>query len=455
MDNKGPWQGRRGANEALASLTIPLPGDIARRKAVGDIDGALRLIETALSRDSQPELRDRLLLERVRLSRLAKNYPYTRAEALAQMREEWPSLTEEKFDALVDSGRIDWRYIQGEMHVHSAFLGSLRLYPKEAAGLKPEPPEDTTQRDALLAKLERRGSLRARITLRASIRPVASAKGRPVQAWLPIPAACSQQSEIEILSATEGGICAPLDAPQRTIWWNTDREDHFSVTYRYIYEAVWTDPKTILPDPVQPDFDTGEELPHLAFTPYLRALAARITEGCSGPVEKAAAIYDYVTGMVDYRYQPDYLQLESIADTCARELRGDCGVMALLFIALCRISGIPAQWESGLAVRPGQAGSHDWARFYIAPHGWLWADCSFGSSARRRGEDLRRRHYFGGLDPWRMVANRACFAPLTPPDPAWRYDPYDNQMGEMTVDGRGLDNNEMERTVETVDFTLL
>ncbi len=453
--DKGPWSGMRGENEALAALILPLPGDIARRKAVGDIAGALRLIERALNRADRPELRDRLLAERIRLERLPKSYPYTRGEAIAQMRAEWPDMTEAQFDALVDGGRIDWRYIDGEMHVHSAFLGSLRLYPGEAPGLRPQPPEDTARRDALLAEMEGRGVVRARITLRASIRPKAAAKGKAVQAWLPIPAACPQQSGIEILSATEGGICAPLDAPQRTIWWNTRQEDCFFVQYRYVYEARWTDPRTIVPDPVQPAFDTGEEPPHLAFTPYLRALAARLTEHCNGPVEKAAAIYDYVTGAVDYRYQPAYLQLEPIADACARELRGDCGVMALLFIALCRISGIPAQWESGLAVQPDHAGCHDWARFYIAPHGWLWADCSFGSSARRRGEEGRRRHYFGSLDPWRMVANRACYAPLTPPDPAWRFDPYDNQLGEMTVDGRGLDSDEMERTVETVDFQLL
>lgn len=453
MDKKGgPWVGLRGENEAMTALTIPLPGDIARRKAIGDLEGALRLIDVYLSRNVEPELVSRLLAERVRLERLPKSYPYTRGEAIAMMREEWPDLTEEQFDALVDGGRIDWRYIHGEMRIHSAFLGSLRLYPKEAAGLKPEPPEDTTKRDALLERMERVGHVKAEITIKATIRPKKSAKGKQVQAWLPIPAACSQQSNIEILSATEGGVCAPLDAPQRTIWWDSTEEDSFSVTYRYTYNAVWTDPTTIVPDPVQPDFDTEEELPHLAFTPYLRALAARITDGCNGPVEKAAAIYDYVTGTIDYRFQPAYLQLESIADTCARERRGDCGVMALLFVALCRISGIPAQWESGLAVYPDRAGCHDWAKFYIAPHGWLWADCSFGSSSRRRGEDQRRRHYFGSLDPWRMVANRACFAPLTPPDPAWRMDPYDNQLGEMTVDGRGLDSDEMERTVETVSF---
>ena len=193
----------------------------------------------------------------------------------------------------------------------------------------------------------------------------------------------------------------------------------------------------------------------MVFTPYLRALAERLTDGLSSPVEKARSLYDYVTGYVDYRYQPAYLQLDDIADTCARELRGDCGVFALLFITLCRIVGIPARWQSGLAVRPDSVGPHDWAMFYIAPHGWLWADCSYGSSARRQGQVQRRRHYFGNLDPWRMVANSEFYAPLTPPMPGWRQDPYDNQRGELMVDGRGLDDPERECTQELLSFELL
>lgn len=180
-----------------------------------------------------------------------------------------------------------------------------------------------------------------------------------------------------------------------------------------------------------------------------------MTQCCRGPVEKAKAIYDYVTGFVDYRFQPAYLQLEGVADQCARELRGDCGMMALLFITMCRIASIPARWQSGLSARPGDVGCHDWAMFYIAPHGWLWADCSYGSSARRNGEEDRRRHYFGSLDPWRMVANSACFVPLTPPDPQWRADPYDNQRGEMTADGTGLASFQLAAEQELLDFRLL
>ncbi len=435
-------------------LNVPLPGDIARRKLAGDLAGAIRLIDARLQANTQPELAPRLRLERHRLELLPRDYSLSRQDAIAQVQAEWPSFTGEQFDALVDDGRIDWRYVEGEPRFHNRFLGSLRLYPQLAPGLHRE-PEDNTSRDETLARMRREGGVTAQLTIRASLKPAPDVPGSTFQAWIPIPAACPQQSEIEILEATPGGICAPESAPQRTIWWGESPRREYSVTYRYRYRADCTDPLTIRPDPVQPQFDTGEEAPHIVFTPYLRALTARVTQCCRGPVEKAKAIYDYVTGFVDYRFQPAYLQLEGVADQCARELRGDCGMMALLFITMCRIAGIPARWQSGLSARPGDVGCHDWAMFYIAPHGWLWADCSYGSSARRNGEEDRRRHYFGSLDPWRMVANSACFVPLTPPDFQWRADPYDNQRGEMTADGTGLASFQLAAEQELLDFRLL
>lgn len=441
-------------NDDFSFLHYELPPDIVRRREAGDLSGAIRLIDLALTRNDRPELAPRLRCERIRLERLPENYPYSEEETKAMMRAEWPDMTDGQFQALVDNGRIDWRYINGQPHYHEDFLGSVRMYPREAPGLKQE-PEDNTARDQMLARMKAEGGLAARITIRASIRSKEPAAGKPVRAWLPIPAACPQQSEIELLDCTEGGIIAPEDAPQRTIYWESSERDGFSVTYRYLIRAPYVDMDALAADTVQPDFCLGEEAPHIRFTPYLRDLCARITAGCSGPLEKARAIYSWVTENVDYRYQPDYFLLDPIADLCARQLRGDCGVMAVLFITLCRIAGIPAQWQSGLSVKPGYAGCHDWAMFYIAPHGWLWADPSFGSGARRNGETARRAHYFGNLDPCRMVANRAFAAPLTPPDPEWRHDPTDNQLGEMTVDGRGLSGSEMLRSVETLDFEYL
>ena len=275
----------------------------------------------------------------------------------------------------------------------------------------------------------------------------AKAEGREsvhVRAWLPIPAECLAQSEIELQSFTEHpGRIADANAPQRTVCWEADLTENrrFGVQYRYKTTAVYADPLDFVPAPEQPTFDTEEQAPHIVFTPYLRALAAQLTEGITDPAEKAKRIYDYVTLNVRYHYQPAYFVQECLPDHCARDRRGDCGIMALTFITLCR-----------LVVSPTGVGCHDWAMFYIAPKGWMYADCSFGASMARKGEEELRRHYFGSLDTGRMVANRAFEAPFDPPMYGFRSDPYDNQSGECEVDGVGLYGDALDTRKELVDF---
>ena len=95
-------------------------------------------------------------------------------------------------------------------------------------------------------------------------------------------------------------------------------------------------------------------------------------------------------------------------------------------------------WQAGLYARPTDVGNHDWARFYIAPYGWLYADCSFGGSAYRAGALDRWDFYFGNLDPFRMVANRAFQQDFDPPMHDLRADPYDSQSGEVEYDDQSL-----------------
>ena len=388
---------------------------------------------------------------------LPRQFCAPRSRAIEMIRGEWPDFTDEQFDELVENKRIDWRFVDGELYVLDNFLDSLRVYPREVPGLEPEPPRDNAKRDAMLAIMRRDGGAARVITIRASIKVPGVQDGETVRAWLPLPAACAQQSQIEILNATPGASVAPEDSPARTVSWESSDRRAFEVTYRYRIDAPYTDayagqlPVSPNEDEPGPD-DIAEDRPHVAFTPYLRDLTSRVVKGCATALECARAIYDYVTENVDYRYQPAYSQLDGIAENCARSLRGDCGVMALTFITMCRIAGIPARWQSGLYVAADHIGPHDWARFHTPKTGWLWADCSFGSSARRNGEAERRRHHFGNLDPWRMVANSRFEPDFMPVCDGIREDPYDNQMGEASVDGRGCRSYEMVRSVELMSM---
>lgn len=224
--------------------------------------------------------------------------------------------------------------------------------------------------------------------------------------------------------------------------------------YSYIHTARFHD--LTAPGPARPLSEAAlapflvEEAPHIIFTPYLRALAAQLTDGLDSPLERARSIYDFITLNMKYTFMPAYFGLENIAENCARSFTGDCGVFALLFITLCRCAGIPAQWQSGLTAEPDFCGGHDWARFYVPEYGWLYTDPSYGTAAVRAGNEDRRRFYFGNLDPYRMVANRQFQAPFTVRKAHWRADPYDNQVGELETADRGLTYGEFERTKEVL-----
>ena len=60
------------------------------------------------------------------------------------------------------------------------------------------------------------------------------------------------------------------------------------------------------------------------------------------------------------------------------------------------------------------------------------------------------RFYFGNVDPWRMAANARILGETGFPEPEFRADPYDNQVGEMALDGRGLRYEEFRRRKEVL-----
>ncbi len=193
-----------------------------------------------------------------------------------------------------------------------------------------------------------------------------------------------------------------------------------------------------------------EKPPHILFTPYLRNLARRIVGDERNPYLRAKRIYDWITTRVRYSYVREYCTYENIPEFVASELRGDCGMQALLFITLCRIAGVPARWQSGWFITPHSAGPHDWAQFHVSPYGWLPADLSFGGS--RRDEPRRREFYFGNLDAFRMIANDDVQGEFQPPKKYLRSDPVDNQRGEVEWSGGNIYYDGFEYRIYVKEF---
>lgn len=450
-------------NENFKYLNIGLPDDILRRKIYGDFKGAIHLIDKKLSAGNTPEaFRNCLKVQREIILRLPDDYPLTRKEALALIRKHIPDFTEEEFDEREDAGKIDWIYIDGVPHYFNRFFETMCKTDAafaERAGVKTAGAETLVDgepiKDRACRIMREKGKMANRIRCRASVRIKDEffEKGKLVRVHLPIPCACEQQRDIIIEKLYPGdGSAAPETAPQRTVCWEEVMEENheFSVEFSYIHTAKYHDVSGIVPSAKQPSFDTEEVAPHIVFTPYIRELALSLTKGIDNPLEKARKFYDFITLNVKYSFMRAYFGLENIAETCARNFVGDCGVQALLFITLCRAVGIPARWQSGWIVQPDFCGAHDWAMFYAAPYGWLYADPSFGGGAVREGKEALRQHYFGNLDPYRMVANSEFQAEFTIPKQQWRADPYDNQLGEIETEDCGLRYSEYERTKEVL-----
>lgn len=449
-------------HDTILYQNVGLPDDILRRKMHGDYSGALRLIDRRLKEAKTTEaMKKSLTVHREMLLRLPEQFPYTKEQALERIRKDIPDFTEEEFCELQDNGDIRWIYVDGEERFFQRFYSSIcKAVPGFAQrvnaslkGVESVPAGTENPLNPIMRKMKAEGKLSCRIRIRATVqlKDGQFIPGMFIRAHLPIPADCPQQSEIRIEKMyPENGKLSPADAAQRTVCWEeTMQENHeFMVEYSYLHTAKYHNAYEGAGIPGTYDFDVQEKAPHIVFTPYIRALCAELTEGITDPLAKARAFYDFITTKMRYTYMPDYFVMDNIAETCAREHTGDCGVFALLFITLCRCAGIPAQWQSGNTAEPDFIGSHDWARFYVEPYGWLFADPSYGVGAARQGAEERRQFYFGNLDPFRMVANREFQENFTIPKEFWRYDPYDNQSGEMETTDRGFTGSEFSRDKE-------
>ena len=449
----------------LETLSFDLPEDVLKRKWAGDFEGELRLIETMLARDLPAALRQRLLVEQRIARELPGEYIYDRAAALALIRERIPDYTEEELDAAELERLVEYIYSGGEKHYHRSFFSNMLKVSRDLAQRAGLPQQDSAHLDEAIRILKTEGRLAYRLRLSAelTIDPSRFVPGALNRVYLPVPSRSAQQSQI-IVEAGSARVDRE-DAPQRTAYFERAMAENepFRLEYAWTSEIRYADPLagerchgrlySAVPEPVADDL--AEQMPHIAFTPFLRRLEAELRGDETDPVKVAWRFYDWITTHIRYSYMRSYALIDRQAEYCALSGKGDCGIQALLFITLCRIAGIPARWQSGLELDEEGAGCHDWAQFFVEPWGWLFCDPSFGAGAFRAGNEERRAFYFGNLDPFRMVANSRYQTPFSPPEDWDRADPYDNQSGEVCVDGEGLPDTAFTTRYRTLEFRKL
>ncbi|GHU65565.1 transglutaminase [Clostridia bacterium] len=457
----------------LSFLAYPLPEDIRRLKDFGDFTRAKSVINLRLVDSKVPEaLKRRLRYELSIIDATPGGFPLSESEAFEKIAALVDGFTMDELNALRDDQTLDWIYIGGKVYYKDDCAASMIKVRKD---LHPRLRDKAVLNDraemfktlnAAVDDMKKNGHAAYRYNIKTvmSVDEAARQPGKIVRCYLTLPIRDAQCKPIgAIITAPEAKHIAPEDHPQRTAFFEEIYRDGLTFTADYSYE--------IDAPYVNPDFgiskagslrwqfprDTAELPPQIMFTPFIRALADELAGGEPNPLKAARHFYDYVTTNTVYRYTRAYFTYPNIPEHFGAGQRGDCGMHALLFIALCRCHGIPARWQAGLYVNPhtGDVGNHDWARFYVEPYGWLFADGSFGGAAYREGDIDRWNFYFSNLDPFRMVANSDLQVEFDPPMKHGRWDPYDNQSGEIEYDDRALTHGEITSRRTLADWERL
>ncbi len=437
-------------HDDIKYLALELPDSVKYSKHIGDWFGEICEIDKHLAGELPHALRSRLVIERVIAEHMAKDYRRDLDGLLRGLQERYPALGMSELCEIVRAGHVDYIYRGGFSKLYFQNSAAANIFSCHADYLErlTDPGAEPASEFDRFAKenieiMRRQGGRAFRFTVEETLAPAPlfEREGERIRVHLPYPApSCSQPAnEIKLLSCSHKGVYISDSASCTAYIENLHLAGEvYSVRFSYVNRAVYVepDPAAILAE--QPRFFTEELYPHIRFTPLISELASEIAGSEKNPLLLARRVYDWVTKNIKYSYMREYLCIDNIPEFAILNRRGDCGVMALTFITLCRRLGIPAVWESGSRVTPTSIGSHDWAKFYVAPYGWLYADLSFGGGALRRGERDIWNYYFGNLDPFRLVANTDFQQPFDPPKEFMRADPYDNQTGEAEYEEYGL-----------------
>lgn len=431
----------------LRYLSQSLPDEVKMYHFVGDFEGEIAAVDRWLSHPLPTCLRKRLEIQRLFAVQLKDDYPLTRADVVEGLRARYPAADESTLDAFIASGNVDYILKGGEMRFrHQAIANMFKTHFHELEKIQnPDyvKPDTVSEVPENIRIMQGKGSraFRFEVEYRMRLEPHAERPGETLKLWFPYPVACATQPESEIRLVSSSHPVAVTGTVHRTAYMETSCEvgATYWVRYSFVNRARYTrldfSRPTGLPageglTAEELSRYIGEQYPHIRFTPFITLLAQEIAGEETDPLRLARRVYDYICEHIRYSYVRDYLLIENIPEFVLMNGYGDCGTMALAFITLCRALGIPAKWQSGSSCSPDGIGSHDWAMFYVAPYGWLYCDPSYGEGAARAGNEVRRNHYFGNLDPFRLVTSDEFQQPLTPDKRFCRMDPYDNQCGE-------------------------
>lgn len=392
--------------------------------------------------------------------RLGIDYCKTEEEVRQELRRLLPNATSEELETMMQSPKLDFRMVDGQKrYFRSAARNLFRLDPqyvplRDELGLNPGLWRTSWTKRFMYQMFTLHGeSALPPICnhflwdFRLTVRPDAVPAGEVIRCWLPIPQQIKgvQSVTSKILTSPVEHQQAPAEAAHQTVYMErtavAGEPTVFSVKCSVRIYSETTDFLKVFPyyDSFTPELEQylAEKEPHIRFTKKLLDLSRRIVSPEQPPLQKAMAIFKWISDTLPWASAREYSTIENIPEHVIAQGGGDCGQKTLLFITLCRINGIPARWQSGFMLHCRHQNLHDWAEIFLPDHGWVAVDTSFGLLNHLK-YDVMRSFYFGNRDGYHMAVNSDISAPLFPPKQFPRSETVDFQRGEVEWSGGNL-----------------
>lgn len=239
--------------------------------------------------------------------------------------------------------------------------------------------------------------------------------GKRLRVWLPLAHSDAYQTVRMISTATDIPVKKTRESEygNEMLYGEVAKADKAEYKFSVVYEVVRKE-RIKLRDGHFVEM-TKASVPEVRLARYLQPdrlvpitglpaeLGAQETQGHSGDLDRAKAIYDYVMRTMKYDKTGTGWGRGDVAWACDAK-RGNCTDFHSLFIAMARSQGIPARFEIGFPLPATKhegdiAGYHCWAEFYLKGQGWVPVDISEGWK-----DSSKREYFFGAHD-----ANRVQF----------------------------------------------
>ena len=402
-----------------------------------------------------------LQFEKERMNRIRKDFNKTAEDVLKFINKYYPDAKEKDLEKWEKDGSLEYKVIDGKKWYFSRSASNLFRINEKAKKQKElvdgyvKDPLDAFLEDYIPLVLEESAngqeSLVKPVTFKLNYTVTVDANAVPdgeiIKCWLPYPREGHQrQVGIKLLAVNNDEyIIASNDNPQRTLFMQRPAMKDQPTIFNMVVEVTnYNEVNFIQLDLIKPyntesglyKTYTAKRTPHIVFTDKIKKLSKEIVGDEKNPYLISKKIFTWISTNIPWAGAREYSTIENISDYCITRKHGDCGIKTLLFMTLCRYNGIPAKWQSGWMLHPGEVNLHDWSEIYLEGYGWIPVDQSFGLV----DSDLEDEKYFflGSIDPYHLIVNDDYSSTLFPSKTFPRSETVDFQRGELEWRGGNL-----------------